>query len=161
MLLRHATPADESFLCELLYLAIFVPPGDPPPAPDIVGEPELSRYVTGFGTRRGDLGFVAEEDGPFGAVWVRQLTRDDPGYGYVDDETPELSMAIIPSHRGQGIGTALLERLLGQVPRCSLSVDDRNRAMALYERSGFVVTARAGHTVTMLRGERLPKIPGN
>lgn len=161
MLLRPATPADEPFLREMLYLAIFVPPGAPPPPTDIVDEPGLSHYVAGFGTRRGDLGFVVEDKQTVGAAWVRRLTSDDPGYGYVDNNTPELSMAIVPGQRGRGIGTALLERLVGQVPRCSLSVDDRNRALALYERSGFVVVDGAGHSLTMLRDGNSPKIPRN
>jgi ribosomal protein S18 acetylase RimI-like enzyme len=158
VLIRDATPADELFLRSMLYLAVFVPPGHPAPPPGIVDEPALANYVTGFGTRQGDLGFVAEEDRPVGAAWVRRLPG---GYGYVDDRTAELSMAVASRHRGRGIGTALLERMLGRVPRCSLSVDDRNRARALYERSGFVVVARDGHSLTMLRDPDTLKNPGN
>lgn len=161
MLLRPATIADEPLLREMLYLAIFVPPDEPPAPADIVDEPGLSHYVAGFGTHRGDLGYIAEDGRPVGAAWVRRLTRDDPGYGYVDDKTPELSMAVVASHRGRGIGTALLERLLQQVARCSLSVDDRSRALALYERSGFVFVARDGHSLTMLRVPDAPEEPQN
>jgi len=41
-------------------------------------------------------------------------------------------------------------RLLWSVTRCSLSVDDRNRAVRLYQRFGFEVVRTDGHSVTLL-----------
>jgi ribosomal protein S18 acetylase RimI-like enzyme len=87
-----------------------------------------------------------------GAAWVRQLSGEEPGYGYVDDDTPELSVAVARRRRGRGVGTALLARLLESVPRCSLSVDDRNPAVRLYARFGFEVISVKEHSLTMLRG---------
>lgn len=150
--IRKAFATDESFLREMLYAALFVPPGRPPFPPDIVLEPQLAHYVDGFGKGAGDIGFVAELDGkPVGAAWVRQLTADDPGYGFVDATTPELSIAVAKEHRGHGIGTELLLVLLGAVPRCSLSVDRRNPAIGLYERFGFITVATDAESVTMVR----------
>ena len=149
--LRSAVSADEAFLREMLYLAIFVPPGDVPPPLDILDGPGVAHYVDGFGTRRGDVGFIAVVTAPLGAVWLRRFTSEDPGYGFVDEDTPELSMAVVADQRGNGIGTALLERIVDEEPRISLSVDDRNPARRLYERFGFVVVGRDGHSLTMLR----------
>lgn len=149
--LRAANRRDEPFLQEMLYEALFVPAGDPPlPRSD---HPDLSRYVRGFGGRRGDVGLIAQTSAGdlIGAAWVRQLPSDDPGYGFVDEETPELSVAVVAAWRGFGVGTALLERLLDSTPRCSLSVDDRNRAVSLYERFGFEVVSSKEHSLTMLR----------
>jgi ribosomal-protein-alanine N-acetyltransferase len=45
---------------------------------------------------------------PIGAAWLRLWSKDEQGYGFVDVHTPELSMAVRPEFRGQGIGTLLL-----------------------------------------------------
>ena len=150
---RPATSADESFLREMVYAALFVPDGQPPFAREVLDQPDISHYYRGYGHRPGDTGLVALRPSgePVGAAWVRQLTGDDPGYGYVDDETPELTIAVGPTHRGHGLGTRLLAELCRAVPRCSLSVDHRNPARRLYERLGFTVVAFDGNSLTMLR----------
>lgn len=151
--IREADRDDELFLVEMLYEALFVPPGSPPYPRSITDRADLARYARGFGSKDGDLGWIAESllGDLLGAVWVRQMSADDPGYGFVDAETPELSIAVVSDHRSQGVGTALLRLLLAAVPRCSLSVDDRNRAVGLYERSGFEVVSVDGHSLKMLR----------
>jgi GNAT superfamily N-acetyltransferase len=150
---RVATAADEPFLREMLFEAPFVPPGADPLPRSIVDAPELTHYVDGYG-RPGDLGVVALADGrAIGAAWVRQLTGEDPGYGYVDDETPELTIAVTPEWRGRGIGsrlmTELIDRCSGAVPAMSLSCDPANPAMRLYERLGFIAVGASGTSVTM------------
>ncbi|MDW3212564.1 MAG: GNAT family N-acetyltransferase [Ilumatobacteraceae bacterium] len=148
---RPATAGDQAFVTEMLYEALFVPPGATPLDRSIVDEVEdLARYHRGFGAEPGDVGRVAHDrDGePVGAAWVRQLR----GYGFVDERTPELSIAVVGSRRGSGVGAALLASLLDAVPRASLSVDRRNPAVRLYERLGFEVVDDDGeHTLVMLR----------
>lgn len=146
--IRDAFPEDELFLYEMLYQALFVPPGDEPFPRSILRDPTIRRYVEGFGTRSGDCGYVATV-GPerVGAAWVRLIR----GYGFIDERTPELTIAVDPAWRGRGIGTALAERVIGVVPRLSLSSDTRNPAMSLYERLGFETVAAEGTTATMLR----------
>lgn len=119
----------------------------------MLDEPDVAHYIVGFGTGEGDIGFVAEapQGRPVGAAWVRRFQATDPGYGFVDDATPELSIAVEPDHRGRGIGTLLLTRLLDAAPRCSLSVDSRNPARSLYTRLGFTVVAVVGTSTVMLR----------
>lgn len=103
--------------------------------------PSLVSYAEHWG-RKGDLGFgafVGVE--PAGAVWMRQWSAENQGYGFVRENIPELAIAIHPNYRGQGIGTALLMQLLetaqNQYPAVSLSVRDRNPAVRLYKRLGF------------------------
>jgi GNAT superfamily N-acetyltransferase len=117
--LRLLTPDDEPFLWEMLYQAIYTPSGALPPRRDIVTQPEIARYVKGWG-RAGDFGLAAvDEDSmePLGAAWLRLWTEEEKGYGYVDNRTPELSAAILPAYRGQGVGTQLLRACFKSVSR--------------------------------------------
>ena len=151
---RRLTPADEPFLWDMLYLAVYVPDNSPPPPREIVHTPELARYVDGWG-RPGDDGFVAlDGDKPVGAVWIRLLTGDNKGYGYVDDDAPELSIAILPEYRGMGIGRELMNRMLAfALPVCKgvcLSVSRDNPAVRLYESCDFKTVLEDPTTLIMV-----------
>jgi ribosomal protein S18 acetylase RimI-like enzyme len=139
----------------MLYQAIFVPDGYPKPDPSIVKQPDLAKYVQGWGLEH-DHGFLAidiDAQQPVGAVWTRLFTGDERGYGYVDDETPELSIAVLPEYRGYGLGTQLLTRLLdsaeGKYPAVSLSVHQHNPAFKLYQRLGFEIVTTSPSTFVM------------
>ena len=130
---------DIGFLREMLYLALFVPPGAPPFPRSILDDPAIDRYVRDCPARPGDMGLIAVvDDTPVGAAWLRQFTADAPGYGFVDDTTPELTVAVLEAYRNRGIGTQLIAALQALVPRISLSCDPANPAWHLYRRSGFV-----------------------
>ena len=117
-------------------------------------ERPVYRYVRNWG-RRGDAGVLAlEGPHPYGAAWYRLFTADEPGFGYVDGRTPELTIAVVPSHRGKGAGKELLEALLEQAradgyQAVSLSTD-RGQA-GWYERFGFETVGETPHAVTMLK----------
>lgn len=140
------TPADEPFLAEMMYQAIFMPAGAGPAPRSLLEELALRKYFAEFGTLAGDLGFKAvdmQTGNPMGAAWLRLLQGNQRGYGYVDDQTPELSIALDPAYRGQGVGTQLLEQLFVAAAdvyqAISLSVWPENKAYQLYQRLGFVV----------------------
>jgi len=136
--LRVALPSDQDFLFEMLYLAVFVPPGAPPVPRSILAEPSIARYVSDWGARSGDFGVIAVVDSvPVGAAWLRCFPASEPGYGFVDETTPELSVAVVPDFRGKGIGTLLISRLLDDIPAASLSCDPENPSWRLYLRLGF------------------------
>lgn len=117
--LRCASADDVAFLREMLYEALFVPPGDAPFPRDVVDQPVLARSVERYGSRDRDAGFLATntEGDLLGAAWVRLYTAEAPGFGYVDDDAPELAVAVVAHRRGQGIGTFLLKALLHDLPR--------------------------------------------
>lgn len=114
---------------------------------DVRLRPELAHY-TRLVPARGDFGVVLELDGrPAGLAWAVLLPRDDPGYGYVDEHTPELSLWVRSEHRGDGLGRRLLRSLLEEAARrrlaaVTLSVEERNTvARHLYEQEGFTPVA--------------------
>ncbi len=146
---RKADVKDVRFLRDMLHHAFYAREA-------AFGEEEpVYRYVIGWG-RMGDNGLIALDEGfPAGAAWYRLFTEDETGYGFVDEATPELAIAVVPSRRGRGIGelllTSLLERARGEgVRQLSLSVERENPALRLYEKHGFRVVRDAGHTYTML-----------
>lgn len=157
--LRPATADDAGFLAEMLAIAADWRVPDPRPVAEVLADTALAHYVTGW-ARPGDGGVIAERDeAPVGAAWWRLLTASDPGYGYVDDDTPELSIGVIGSVRGSGVGRRLLDAAIEAAerqgaPALSLSVEIDNPAVRLYERVGFEVvgTASGAHTMTRRLG---------
>ena len=85
----------------------------------------------------------------------RFWTRIMPDYGHIDDETPSFAIALYPQYRGQGIGTALMERMLELLKQAgyrqaSLSVQRQNRAAKLYQRLGFQIIGESDEEYLML-----------
>jgi ribosomal protein S18 acetylase RimI-like enzyme len=156
--LRDAGPEDAEFLTAMLLEAANWNPGRCPLSIyELRADPALIHYVAGW-PRPGDEGIVAvaEHGRSVGAAWLRQFAADDPGYGFVDEHTPELSIGVSPQYRGRGIGRALCTAVLDRardmgLERVSLSVEKANRAITLYRGLGFVEYADHGDAVTMLR----------
>lgn len=135
---------------EFLYEAIWQPVAGERLPREVVHNPALRPYVEAFGEREGDCCLVGEIGGRVvGAVWCRCLY----GYGWIDESTPELAVALRPEWRGRGIGTQLLRAMLEELRRrhvaaVSLSVQRANPAARLYPRLGFrVVEERDGEWI--------------
>ena len=143
MKIREMASGDYSSMEQFLYLAIFVPPDKEPMPFDIIYRSDIFVYIDGFDSEniRGDCGVIAEADGKIvGMAWTRLMK----GHGYIDDETPELTMAVLAEYRGKGIGTALMMRLFELLKergfyRSSLSVQAANPASRLYQRMGYEI----------------------
>jgi [ribosomal protein S18]-alanine N-acetyltransferase len=147
---RALTPSDQDILWELLYYAIHVPNGQKPPSRAILESPNIARYAADSG-RQGDTGQLAIESGiPVGSAWLRLMH----GYGYVEEDIPELSIAVLPSHPGRGMGTTLLNEIIKFAEPIyrgvSLSVALENQAAHLYEKFGFKVVGIDGDSKIML-----------
>ena len=113
------------------------------PIQKAIADPALAKYWKGWG-RESDLGAVIELSGgglPVACAWVRLLGPENPGFGYVAPDIPELGVGVLSGYRGLGLGTLALRRLLdecrGQFPGVSLSVREDNPAIRLYTRLGF------------------------
>jgi ribosomal protein S18 acetylase RimI-like enzyme len=153
---RPATKADERFLQEMLLHAAFSADVVKPTLDELLKDERLARYIVDWG-RPGNGGVAADADGQrVGAAWYRHFSRNDPGYGFVSSEIPELSIAVVPEMRKRGIGRNLLLGLIEQAQAAglkalSLSVSARNPpAMRLYESVGFRTVAGDPAHPTML-----------
>ena len=150
MVIRRGGAQDIRFLRDMLHHAYYWKertPGE--------GAGPVRLYVKGWG-RPGDTALVALDDGfPVGAAWYRLFSPRLPGYGFVDERTPELAIAVVPNARGKGIGGALLDALLARASEAghdaiSLSVDKLNEgAIHLYEEHGFERVSEGDTSLTM------------
>jgi GNAT superfamily N-acetyltransferase len=126
-------------------------------------DPELPvyRYVKNWG-RHGDAGVIAFEGrNPYGAAWYRLFRRSEPGFAFVDEETPELTIAVVPSRRGEGAGAQLLEALLDQARRdgfARVSLSAEKGQTGFYERFGFRPRGEGNGTVTMVADVRSAEV---
>lgn len=155
----HCRPAgveDLPFLATMLgEAAVWRPDKLTPTADEVMADPRYAMYLTGW-PRQGDYGLVAEQDGSVGAAWYRTYTEANHGYGFVAEDVPELSIAVIASRRHDGIGRRLLVGLIDAslaqgYSAISLSVREENPARGLYESVGFVLIEKHGTSWTMVR----------
>ena len=148
-MIRKASGRDAPFLRDMVKHAYYWRWADPATA-----DVPASRYVEGWG-RPGDRGLIMIDDSfPVGAAWYRLFNAARPGYGFLDEETPELTIAVVPSRRGRGFGAELLTALLDQAredghSRLSLSVEKDNPAVGLYQRFGFHPVREMDSTLVM------------
>lgn len=156
MNIRPATIGDADFLKKMLYEAATWNPDWPrEQVIEALADPLLERFHRDWG-RAGDTGVIAELDGaPVGAAWFRLFSAAEPGHGFVDEQTPELGIAVEPLHRRKGIGETLLRALISEARQqgfhaLSLSVAPHNRSRMMYERTGFEKVGEEGDSWTML-----------
>lgn len=116
-------------------------------------ERPVYRYVQNWG-RPGDAGVVAlQGPHPAGAAWYRLFSERAPGFGFVDERTPELTLAVVPSRRGQGTGKEMLVALLDRARAdgyAQVSLSAAKEQAAFYERFGFARVGENDGAVTML-----------
>ena len=144
-MIRQAGPQDVRFLRDMLKHAYHWRLNEDPDLP-------VARYVNNWG-RPGDAGLVAWEAGPVGAAWYRLFPASAPGFGFVDEQTPELTIAVVPSRLGKGAGKELLEALLARAREegyAAVSLSAAKGQTAYYERFGFETVRETEHAVTML-----------
>jgi ribosomal protein S18 acetylase RimI-like enzyme len=148
-MIRPGTPQDARFLRDMLRHAYY---WRPPEEAESGVHP--MNYVENWG-RPGDAAMIALDQGfPVGAAWYRLFKPDRRGYGFVDEQTPELSIAVVPSRRGAGIGGELMSGLLDLARKqgyraISLSVAKDSPSVRLYERYGFERVDERDGAVTM------------
>jgi GNAT superfamily N-acetyltransferase len=162
--IRAGIAEDRPFLEVMLREATFS--SDPSiSVADVMARPDLAITIPDF-SRRGDLARIAEEDRtPLGAAWCRCFTRAEHSWGFLDETTPEVGVAVDAAYRGKGIGGALLNSLIEAAradgwASLSLCTHQGGAEERLYARIGFVkVGALAGTPDSILM--RLSLTPGS
>jgi len=156
MIIREMDKHEIPLLEEFLYQAIFIPEGTERPGRGILKLPEIHVYIKDFG-KETDHCLVAQlQDLIIGAVWTRQFPENEKGFGFVDTDTPEITMSVLQPYRKQGVGTLLLNAMLDRLAhkgcrQVSLSVDVLNYACKIYQKSGFITIGTSGESVTMIK----------
>jgi GNAT superfamily N-acetyltransferase len=153
---RPAVASDAGLLEAMLVEAIgWDPARTRMEAAVVLGFHENKHYVEGW-PRLDDVGVVAEDASgtPVGAAWLRFFTAADPGYGFIADGIPEVTLGVVADRRGEGIGTRLLAALEDEARRreirtLGLSVEPANPARRLYERRGYRRVGGSGDAHTM------------
>lgn len=154
--IREIKPSEYEFLREMLYEAIYIPVGSEKPPKSIVSSPHFLKYCDNFGQKNDCAYGLIDENNLVGVAWTRIFSEAEASYGFVDEETPELSIAIKEKYRNRGFGGLMLEKLFEKLfsegfEQISLSVDKRNPAVSLYLRKGFEIVAEKGTAFTMLK----------
>ena len=157
IIIQEITQTEITQLDKFLYEAIFIPEGQKKVDRAIIKSPLLSRYIKDFGQEDDDICFVAKIHGKLiGAIWTRCFNETEPGFGYVDLKTPELSMSVLPEYQQKGIGTELLKTMISKLKICnykqvSLSVDKQNYAIKWYEKFKFAPYNSSEKSVIMVK----------
>ena len=144
VVIRPLQPDDEPFQWDMGWEAMAMNAEARAAGRDtVMALPQLRRYFVGLG-RPGDAGVVAvTADGArLGVAWYRLFSAEEPGWGFIAVDVPELAIGVVAEARGRGIGGALLDALLALAREqgfraLSLAVDRHNPARRLYERKGF------------------------
>lgn len=150
IVIRRGDRLDVPFLRSLLAHAYS------PHANALATDVRVSSYIDNWG-RAGDGALVAMDDGhSVGAGWYRLFTEAAHGYGFVDEQTPELTVVVVPSRQGEGIGEKLLAALVARAveeghPGLSASVEKGRPEQAILLGQGFRGLAEHGATLTMHR----------
>lgn len=139
---------------DFLYEAIFIPDWytEEVPRSIIYDDPMVYSAIKDFGTRPDDYCLVAEVNGKvIGAVWAAVANE----YGHIDEETPSLSISLFKEYRGQGIGTALMTKILEYLrnkgyKKVSLGVNKKNYAVRMYEKVGFEIIGEGANETEWL-----------
>jgi Acetyltransferases len=130
---------------DMLYEAIYQPDKQNLIPRSVLNVPEVFAYIKDFGKSKDDYCLIAESYGEIiGAVWVRILSGEPKGYGYVDNQTPEFAISLFKEYRKQGIGTNLMHKMIDYLRKngykqTSLSVQKENYAVKLYKNLGFEI----------------------
>jgi GNAT superfamily N-acetyltransferase len=134
---RNAADSDEDLLWRFLAIAAYEPDAEAAKR-----SPMVASHLAGW-RRTGDFGVVAELSGvPVGAAWARQFTPEENPSFFVAADVPEVSVGVLPGHRGKGVGSQLLERLTRSARSLgcgglTLNVRDTNPAIRLYQQAGY------------------------
>ena len=147
---------DGEYLKDLMYESVHITKNKPKKE-KLLSDPMLKKYYENWGKQGDTFLGIFEEDGTFvGGAYYRLFENEDKGYGFVNNATPEITIALFENYRGKGYGQKLLSKLIDKAKeqgfkQISLSVDSQHYpAIKLYEKNGFVFYKKDGTSQTMI-----------
>lgn len=101
-------------------------------------------FINNFGGKDDSCLVAVHKSQVVGAVWARILSGDVKGFGNIDEQTPEFAISLYPEHRGKGLGTRLMQKMILLLKekgyaKASLAVQKDNYALAMYQNVGFEI----------------------
>lgn len=156
IIIRKILPSEYFLMEDIMYEAIYHPdPANPYPK-EVIYLPQVSVYWDKWGVEKDDYCLLAIVDNKIaGAVWIRTFFGEIKGCGYIDEQTPEIAVALFKEYRNQGIGTQLMQQMIEYMQaksfmQVSLSITKGNPAIRLYKRLGFEVVGENKEDYIML-----------
>jgi ribosomal protein S18 acetylase RimI-like enzyme len=113
----------------------------------------LHIYSEFYGLTRKDLGLYALVDNEIaGAIWCRKLLKEHNASAFLDEDTPVLSVAILPKFKSQDIASFMMEQFLQEAatlhPQLSIDISHKTESLPFYEKFGF---KRVGESYILLK----------
>jgi GNAT superfamily N-acetyltransferase len=128
---------------------------------DVLGKstedvPQLGIYKNFYGFTNKDLGLYAMVDHEVaGAIWSRKMQAEHACQAFIDEQTPVISMAVLPKFQKQGVANAMLEQFLQEASvlykQVCVSVVADAHAKKIYEKFGFEA---AGENISVVDGSK-------
>lgn len=76
----------------------------------------LEPFYDFYGYTKNDMGLYALINGEVaGAVWARKISTQTKPQGFYEENTPVLSIGVLPKFKNQGIGSAMMEQFLAEM----------------------------------------------
>jgi ribosomal protein S18 acetylase RimI-like enzyme len=154
--IREIKPEEINKLEDMLYEAIYQPDENNLIPKTVLEIPEVNAYIKDFGSKKDDYCLVADLAGEIvGAVWVRVISGEIKGYGYIDENTPEFAISLYKQYRNKGVGTQLMASMITHLckngyKQTSLNVKKENHAVRLYKKMGFEIISEDNEDYLML-----------
>jgi ribosomal protein S18 acetylase RimI-like enzyme len=155
-IIREINKEEYPLLENFMYEAIFIPQNTKKPEREVLQIPKIAQYYTNFGQKHDECLIAEINQQAIGAVWIRLFTGQEHGYGFIDTQTPEICMSVLPQYRKKGIGTKLFTAMLNKLialkyQKVSLSVDTDNYAMKMYQKFGFSIISHDDQSAVMVK----------
>ncbi len=114
-----------------------------------------SIYTDFYGLTAKDLGiYVLVENKIAGAIWTRRFNQDHNASAFVDENTPVMSVAILPEFKGEEIGSFMMNQFLQEAgalyEQISIDISAKPKSIAFYEKFGFLRVASSDILVKKL-----------
>jgi GNAT superfamily N-acetyltransferase len=118
---RLLLPVDEPVFRETLMQALgahMESQGQAAPESHILNEPDYAKWIANW-ARPHDTGVLATDVNQqvVGVAWFRLFSKEENPDVYVDEDTPQLAIVVLPEHRGKGVGQLLISSFKDEIAR--------------------------------------------